>query len=166
MNVTVLVDALPEGESFYGARNMAGNVLEWTHDWFRTNFCDFCDPTGEEYLMAAAEIICGDKASVEIRKKDSEVPPRNNPKGPLVGIFRVLRGGSWQDMNELAISATHRFWLDPLERFPYTGFRCVATDKKDRAEGQDEKPQVEEDLSTYITCKPKPAAVPVEKPAE
>lgn len=166
MDVMVPVDALPAGESFYGAKNMAGNVLEWTHDWFRTNFCDFCDPTGEDYLMAAAEIICGDEASVEIRKNGYEVPPRNNPRGPSVGIFRVLRGGSWQEMRELEIRATHRFWLDPLERFPYTGFRCVAIDMKDREEGEDEKSPVEEDLSAFITCKPKPVAVPAGKPAE
>lgn len=161
VDVMVSVDALPAGESFYGAKNMAGNILEWTYDWYRQNFCDFCDPTGEDYLLAAAEIICGDKASVEIRKKGSEVPPRKNPRGPSVGIFKVLRGGSWQDRNELEIRTTHRFWLGPLERSPYTGFRCVATDVK----GKDETP-VEEDLSAYVTCKPKPVTVPVERPAE
>ncbi len=162
---------------YYGLRNMAGNILEWTHDWYRQNFCDYCDPTGEDYFMDAAEIICGGKAFVEIKKKASveikegpEVPPRNNPRGPLVGIFRVLRGGSWQDMNESAITVSHRFWLDPLERYAYTGFRCAATDKKDRKEDKDEKPPAEDDLSAYITCKPKevavPVAVPEEKPAE
>lgn len=178
MNVMVPVDALPAGESFYGVRNMAGNVLEWTHDWYRQNFCEFCDPTGEDYLMVAAEIICGDKASVEISekgaveisKKGPEVPPINNPRGPLVGIFRVLRGGSWQDRSESAMRASHRFWLDPVERYDYTGFRCAATDKKDPKEEKDEKPPVEDDLSAYITCKPKeveiPVAVPMEQPAE
>jgi iron(II)-dependent oxidoreductase len=28
------VDSHPEGESPYGLRHMAGNVAEWTHDWF------------------------------------------------------------------------------------------------------------------------------------
>ncbi|MFZ2199086.1 MAG: SUMF1/EgtB/PvdO family nonheme iron enzyme [Thermodesulfovibrionales bacterium] len=154
VKVMVSVDALPAGESFYGAKNMAGNVVEWTYDWYRQNFCDFCDPSGEEYLTYASEIICGDKTSVEHGKKVSDVPPRNNPEGPSLGVFKVLRGGSWHDLSVQKIRSTYRIWLDPLERFPYTGFRCVSTDAK---AVKDEKTSVAD-----IICKPKTAAV--EKP--
>ena len=50
LDVLFPVDALPSGRSSYGVYNMAGNVLEWTHDWYRQNYCNFCDPSGADYV--------------------------------------------------------------------------------------------------------------------
>jgi eukaryotic-like serine/threonine-protein kinase len=62
---TAPTGAYPEGKSFYGAFDMAGNVWEWVLDWY--------DPTFYSTQM-----------------QDS-----TNPTGAKIGKDRVLRGGSW-----------------------------------------------------------------------
>jgi len=133
LDVLVPVDALPDGSSCYGVLNMAGNVLEWVRDWYRQNLCDFCSPKAEANLWlfrqltnqgdapAADAAAQGDSGELAQR----QAPPRDNPSGPSAGIFRVLRGGSWQDQDPADLMTTRRFWLDPAQRFPYTGFRCA-----------------------------------------
>lgn len=125
MNVMVPVDALPEGASYYGVLNMAGNVGEWVNDWYRQNYCDYCDPTSKDYISTVAEIIGTDKAAVEGDKKNVDIPPKNNPQGPPIGAFKVLRGGSWIAESELEVRSTYRNWLAPAERNMDTGFRCA-----------------------------------------
>ncbi|GAB4450568.1 MAG: hypothetical protein Kow00120_20860 [Anaerolineae bacterium] len=61
------VDAYPEGVSPYGVFNLAGNVAEWTLDWYASDF----------YA--------------------SEAATQADPTGPASGTRRVVRGGSWQD---------------------------------------------------------------------
>jgi formylglycine-generating enzyme required for sulfatase activity len=138
-DVFVPVDALPEGASPYGMLNMAGNVLEWVNDWYRQNLLDFCNPereanqelilqlTGQEAenfdaLPAAAGKA--EESAQEAARRKRQAPPRTNPSGPTTGVFRVLRGGSWQDRQGFDLSTTRRYWLDPAQRFPHTGFRC------------------------------------------
>lgn len=151
-NVLVPVDSLPEGASPYGALNMAGNVLEWVSDWYRQNLCDFCNPEGERnnWLIqqitgqetgsranpASAETDPADKPSGEVAVRERQAPPRNNPTGPNSGSFKVLRGGSWLDRLDVELATTRRFWLDPTQRFPNTGFRCV----KDTSQKNDAPP--------------------------
>jgi iron(II)-dependent oxidoreductase len=60
---TMPVDEALEGRSWCGAEDLAGNVWEWTNDWFDARY----------YRRA----------------------PRDDPRGPLAGERRVLRGGSW-----------------------------------------------------------------------
>jgi formylglycine-generating enzyme required for sulfatase activity len=126
LNVLLPVDALPEGKSAYRVFNMSGNVWEWNNDWYRLNYCDFCDPGGDDYITTASVLlgkdINGFKKTYEI---DPDAPPRSNPTGPEVGRFKVLRGGSWSDVSEIKVRITYRYWLDPLERNWSTGFRCV-----------------------------------------
>lgn len=50
--------------------------------------------------------------------------PKLDPKGPDLGQFRVIRGGSWND-DENLIRTTSRIALDPLSSFPTIGFRCA-----------------------------------------
>jgi formylglycine-generating enzyme required for sulfatase activity len=136
-NVMVPVDALPEGKSCYGALNMAGNVWEWVNDWYRQNYCNFCYGTIEDDVNLAAKLLGVPKSTISYSKeKNAEIPPRENPGGPLLGTFKVMRGGSWYDSyGDLAIRTTYRYWFHPADRYPNFGFRCAkdAPGKKDRA---------------------------------
>jgi len=52
--------------------------------------------------------------------------PRNNPKGPSSGSYRVLRGGSWSGVPN-AIRASYRFDINPSTRNYNYGFRLLRT---------------------------------------
>jgi formylglycine-generating enzyme required for sulfatase activity len=109
LNVMVAVDALPDGVSYYKVFNMAGNVWEWVDDWFRQNYCQYCQKG---------------KPCVPCQERG---PCNNCPEEtPASGDFKVLRGGSWYDsFGTMVIRTTYRYWLDPADRFLNTGFRCA-----------------------------------------
>jgi formylglycine-generating enzyme required for sulfatase activity len=136
--VLLPVDSLPGGASPFGLLNMSGNVLEWVQDWYRQNLCDFCNPQGEANLALVRQLTGGrdpqeaeGPAPAPARPDEvppeqlRQTPPRVNPAGPTAGIFKVLRGGSWQERDPEQLTTTHRFWLDPSQRFPSTGVRCA-----------------------------------------
>ncbi|MBS1234426.1 MAG: hypothetical protein H6R43_142 [Nitrospirae bacterium] len=125
LDVLLPVDALPEGLSSYGLYHMAGNVREWINDWYRQNYCDFCDPNSADYIASASEILGLHDTAADDLQNNPDVPPRYNTEGPSIGSFKVLRGGSWDDKSDRWIRSSYRFWLDPLERYGHTGFRCA-----------------------------------------
>ncbi len=86
------VDSLPKGQSIYGVFQLAGNVREWTQDWY--------DP--EYYLHA----------------------PDHNPKGPEIGILKVIRGGSWRSFDS-DLRVTSRGKGGFALKTHGIGFRCV-----------------------------------------
>lgn len=53
-----------------------------------------------------------------------EVSAEQNPGGPDLGQFKVLRGGSWSELPKYLL-AYGRFKLPPNTRNSYTGFRCA-----------------------------------------
>jgi formylglycine-generating enzyme required for sulfatase activity len=158
LDVLLPVDALPAGASPYGLLHMAGNVLEWVDDWYRQNLCDFCNPWTEANLALIGAITGrerpdgsgadeeaaarargaggGSEGSRDPRRR--QAPPRENPAGPALGTFKVLRGGSWGDALDFEIAATRRFWLDPAQRFAHTGFRCAKDGSREKG---DERPR-------------------------
>lgn len=79
-----------------GLYDMSGNVWEWVQDSY--------DPHSNYYSNS----------------------PKDNPKGPSSGQFRVLRGGSWYNFPWNARSS-NRFGYKPGYSDHYSGFRLVLT---------------------------------------
>jgi formylglycine-generating enzyme required for sulfatase activity len=50
--------------------------------------------------------------------------PMVNPDGPIVGLYRVIRGGGWYS-GAAHLVATNRFWFSPNFAEVSIGFRCV-----------------------------------------
>jgi serine/threonine protein kinase len=89
---TTVVGTFPDGASYYGVMDMAGNVVEWVNDWWVFSY---------------------------------DLSITHNPIGPDSGIYRVLRGGSW-DNNDESIRTASRFRNYPGRRISdSSGFRCV-----------------------------------------
>jgi formylglycine-generating enzyme required for sulfatase activity len=110
---TMPVDSYPEGASYYGVYNMAGNAFEWVSDWYDPRYYGqlgtMVNPTGP----TKPAWIAGTGTYVDRL---------------ALGEKRVIRGGSWV-APEKTLRATHRFWNGPLNNSYGVGlgFRCAKT---------------------------------------
>jgi gamma-glutamyl hercynylcysteine S-oxide synthase len=110
-HITTPVDSHPEGKSYYGAYNMAGNVFEWVQDWYDPNYYEESknvrNPQGPKFglKLGSASTLAGKHIS---------------------GKKKVIRGGSWFAPAS-SITTTHRFWNDPMNNSYGVGlgFRCA-----------------------------------------
>jgi formylglycine-generating enzyme required for sulfatase activity len=93
---TTAVGSYPNGKSFYGLYDMAGNVWEWTADLYQADYY----------------ATLGQNAN-------------NPPGGPAIGNDRVVfRGGAWNS-NEISLRVSNRDSGTPVDRYNFIGFRCA-----------------------------------------
>jgi formylglycine-generating enzyme required for sulfatase activity len=92
------VGSYPSG--VHGLYDMAGNVVEWTADWY-----------ADDYYRQLADAN-GDAAAV-------------NPNGPNTGEYRTLRGGSW-GYGDHVVRCAGRLDADPGSGNDDVGFRVVS----------------------------------------
>lgn len=92
---TSRVGDYPAGASPYGVMDMAGNVWEWVQDWYQDTYYSLCSPS------------C------------------NNPTGPSTGIYKLLRGGAWNNTNWYVTRTAGRYLGTPTVRHNAIGFRCA-----------------------------------------
>ncbi|WP_194847417.1 bifunctional serine/threonine-protein kinase/formylglycine-generating enzyme family protein [Candidatus Neptunochlamydia vexilliferae] len=78
-----------------GLYDLVGNVYEWCQDWYDYNYYE-----------------------VAMQRPD-------NPKGPLQGVYRVLRGGCWKSLKD-DLRCSHRHRNNPGIVNRTYGFRCAA----------------------------------------
>ena len=91
------VGSYPQGASVYGINDLAGNLAEWTSDWYDENYY----------------------------KSFSLDAPTANPTGPVTGLEKSLRGGSFNSVPFFS-RAVHRQSWDPSTSQRWIGFRCAA----------------------------------------
>lgn len=88
------------GDSPFGVHDMAGNVAEWSADWFTFSNSAF---------WSAATVqnpLCGDSCPDQLRE-------------------RVVRNGCWH-LDELHfLRSASRYYGRPMDRSDGVGFRCA-----------------------------------------
>jgi len=117
------VTKCPQGQSFYGCFDMAGNVWEWTADWFDSQYYRSApdkDPQGPD--KAEDKPFFGRPEDVGTSIYEFEPPEEGS--GTLSDC-KVLRGGSWSGGGVVHIRCANRDYDEPDYRNETIGFRCA-----------------------------------------
>jgi len=120
---TTPVDKYVQGRSEYGCFDMAGNVWEWTADWFDSRYYSSApdsDPQGPD--KAEDSPFFGRPEDVGTSIYEFEPPEEGDET--LSGC-RVMRGGSWSGGGVVHIRCANRDYDEPDYKNETIGFRCA-----------------------------------------
>jgi formylglycine-generating enzyme required for sulfatase activity len=95
---TTTVEKLPKGRSPYALFHMAGNVREWCLDWYQADYYSVFKNSKNQHHQQSQ-----------------------------TGIYKVIRGGSWEDDKEDLRTTKRRYNLPTFSDYR-TGFRCAKSE--------------------------------------
>ncbi|MGR3301035.1 MAG: formylglycine-generating enzyme family protein [Candidatus Scalindua sp.] len=119
------VTKFPEGISGYGCFDMAGNVWEWTADWFDSQYYRSApdrDPQGP--AKAEDKPFFGRPEDVGTSIYDLEPAEAGDS---TLSDCKVLRGGSWNGGGVIHIRCANRDYDEPDYKNDTIGFRCAGS---------------------------------------
>lgn len=117
------VTKYPEGQSDYGCFDMAGNIWEWTADWFDSQYYRSApdrDPQGP--VKAEDKPFFGRPEDVGTSIYDLEPSKAGSS---TLSDCKVLRGGSWNGGGVIHIRCANRDYDEPDYKNDTIGFRCA-----------------------------------------
>lgn len=116
------VTRYPQGQSVYGCFDMAGNVWEWTADWYDSHYYEHAsnkDPQGPAIAEKNPYFGRPEEVGISIY----ELKP-SATSGSL-SACKVLRGGSWNGSGIVHIRCANRDYDEPTYKNDTIGFRCA-----------------------------------------
>ncbi len=118
------VTQYPSGQSVYGCFDMAGNVWEWTADWYDSQYYHHApnkDPQGPSIAEENPYFGRPEEVGISIY----ELKP--SAAGKSLSGCKVLRGGSWNGSGVVHIRCANRDYDEPAYKNDTIGFRCART---------------------------------------
>ena len=119
------VTKFPDGISGYECFDMAGNVWEWTADWFDSQYYSSApdrDPQGP--VKAEDKPFFG--RPEDVGTSIYELEPAEAGSSTLSDC-KVLRGGSWNGGGVIHIRCANRDYDEPDYKNDTIGFRCAGS---------------------------------------
>jgi formylglycine-generating enzyme required for sulfatase activity len=126
-----------EAEWEYAARGLDGHIYPWGDNLPNDTLLNYNGDVGDttqvgSYPTGASWVGAMDMAGNVWEWVNDwygsdyyASPPSQNPQGPEMGSSKVLRGGSWLNVEEYVRAAYRYGYTRPDFRFDSYGFRCV-----------------------------------------
>lgn len=107
------VGSFPAGATPEGCLDMAGNVWEWTADWYDRHL----------YTHRPRGVCLDPTGPPDSAPPHADVTPAGNDRATR----KVVRGGAWGPRGQEECRGARRAWQDPEGWTGDTGFRCATS---------------------------------------